>query len=281
MSYADVLKAAGFNGKPMFDVMPWYNDGKTHRVSRYQSADPDVIKKQLQLIKLAGGSGVRVSWEGPGAVYAHQATIEMCLQCNETGMLFALLIDTEVAGQPNWFTDPGFLAMINSDMYVPEKFLCDYSTGIDYTKVMLPAGTVVLNDQVGFGWANAYATLPPGAGALTNNALTLQQLQAINKLPTMKWPFISLGFCDAGFALPPGVKPAAFTGTRDYAHSVWDQTKAARAIDHEAGNFFLDTVAALASCPNAPYVGMVWNDHEEGAGIEHFLASFNGVRLGK
>src|SRR6202011_5883074 len=99
MSYAEVLKSAGFNGKLMFDVMPWMGDGTVHRVSRYASSDPDVIRKQLALIKLAGGSGVRVTLDGPRFPTEYQAIIEMCSQCNEVGMLFALMIDTEVASQ--------------------------------------------------------------------------------------------------------------------------------------------------------------------------------------
>jgi len=285
MSFADTIKtyAPGFKGKLMFDVMPWMSDGKVHRVSRYSSIDPAVIANQLALVKLAGGAGIRVTWEGPSPTYAfsHQATMELCNQCAEQGLLFSLIINPQVNGQANWWLDPGFLAMVNSPAYIPEKFLCDFSTGIDYTKVALPPGFSVLMNQKGFGWANAYDASSSLSGAVNYNALTLSQIQDTNKTATMKWPFLTNGFQDAGYPLPAGVKPTAFTGSRDYAHSVWTSAKLARAIDHEAGNFFLDCVAALLLCPTAPYCGMVWNDADEGAGCEHFLSAFFGIRIGK
>jgi hypothetical protein len=277
LSFADTIRQNGFSGKLMFDVMAWNGNGSIHRVSRYLSTDPAVIKNQLSLIKLAGGAGVRVTWEGPSSHFVHQATLQICEQCSEMGLLFSLMIDTWVNGQANWWLDPGFLMMLNSDCYIPEKFLCDFSTGIDYTKVALPAGFSVLLNQQGFGWANAHN------GA---NAQTLAELQNTNKMATMKWPFLSLAFCDAGVPTPPGVTVAAFTGTREYGQSVWSPPppatpQPARAIDHQAGNMFFDCVAALALCPSAPYCAMVWNDADEQTGCEHFMATFFNVRLGK
>lgn len=271
MSFADTIAAEGFAGKLMFDLMTWFGDGNVHRVSRYLSTDPTVIKNQLSLMQIAGAKGVRVTWLGPSHTFIHQAAMEVCDKCSDMGMLFALLLDPHVNGQVNWWLDPGFLMMCESAAYIPEKWLCDFGTGIDYTKVTLPAGFSVLYDQKGFGWANAYN------GA---NAQTLSELQATNKLSTMKWPFVTNGFCDAGFPLPVGVTPLNFTGTRDYGHSVWSDTAAARAIDHQAGNFFFDCIAALSLCPTAPYVGMVWNDADEGAGVEHFMSAYAGVRIG-
>lgn len=275
MSFSDTIFASGFKGKLLFDVMLWNGDGNVHRVSRYSSVDPLVIADQLTLIKVAGGAGVRVTWEGPSHTFVHEAALEMCNQCAKQGLLFSLIINPQVASQPNWWLDPGFLAMCLSPAYIPEKFLCDFSTGIDYSKVALPPGFSVLANQVGFAWANAYN------GA---NSETLSQLQSTFKLATMKWPFLSLGFNDAGVPTPLGVSPANFTGTRDYSERVWSTptTKLEpRAIDHQAGNFFHDCVAALILCPLAPYVAMVWNDADEGSGVEHFLSAWCGMRIGQ
>jgi len=54
MSFGDTIYAAGFRGKLMYDVMAWMGDGNTHRVTRYQSTDPEVIANQLTLIKAYG-----------------------------------------------------------------------------------------------------------------------------------------------------------------------------------------------------------------------------------
>lgn len=275
MSFGDTIAAAGFAGKLMFDIMPWFGDGNVHRVSRYKSTDPATIQKQLFLIRQAGGKGVRVTWPGPKNQYAHQATIAICMECAEAGMLFSLLLDPHVNGQTGWNTDAGFVAMLYSDCYIPEKYVCDFSTGINFTG-LLPSGFSVLANQSGFGWVNAYNG---------DNVKTLGELQSINKNISMKWPFVAVGFNDAGFPLPKGVSPTQFIGTRDYGHRVWpdDQgnpTLAPRAIDHQAGNFFFDSCAALSLCPSAPYVGMVWNDHDEGAGVEQFMTSFFNIRLG-
>lgn len=273
MSYKDTLVANGFKGKFLLHVMPWMGDGNVHRVSRYNSTDPDVIDKQTDLIKLAGGDGIIVTWLGPSYTSSHQATLQLAAECNKKSLLFALLVNPEVASQANWFHDPGFLSMMNEECYVPEKFLLDFSSGIDYTKVPLPPGTRLLLNQRGFGWQNAYDG---------NNVQTLTEIQSTNKQLTMMIPFVSfVGHNDGGWPTPTGVKPAAFTGTRDYSKRVWSANETPRVVDHQAGNFFLDTVAALSLCPNAPYAAGVWNDADEGAGIEHFMAGFFNKRLGK
>jgi hypothetical protein len=264
VSFGDTVFASGFKGKLMFDVMVWFGDGKPHRPTRYQSIDPAVIDRQLTLIKAAGGSGVRVTWQGPQNAYLHQAAMEFCNQCASKQMLFCLLINPQVNGQAYWWNDPGFLAMTSSPAYIPEKYVCDFSTGIDYSKTPLPAGFSVLRNQVGFGWINAQNP--------ADNVKALTELQNNNKQPAMRWPFLSNGFFNGGFPATQG---------RDWNHEVWNVANPVRVIEPEAGNFFHDCVAALSLCPNAPYVGMVWNDVDENAGIEHFMSAYCGLRLGK
>jgi hypothetical protein len=265
MSFGDTIYASGFPGKLMFDVMGWFGDGNTHRTTRYSSVDPAVIASQLTLIKAAGGSGVRFTWQGPSYTFIHQAAMEWANQCAAKQMLFALLINPQVASQPGWERDPGFLEMCNSPAYIPERWLCDFSTGIDYSQVTLPAGFSVLRNQVGFGWINAQN---PATGT---NATALAQLQATNKQPAMKWPFLSLSFFNGGFPLGAGV--------RDNNLEVWNKANPYRIIEAEAGNMFHD---CLAAAPGAPYVGMAWNDADEAlVTVEAFMSAFAGLRLGK
>src|ERR1700726_4448895 len=109
MSFGDTIYASGFPGKLMFDVMGWFGDGNTHRTTRYSSVDPAVIASQLALIKAAGGAGVRFTWQGPSSAFIHQAAMEWSNQCAAKQMLFAFLINPQVASQPGWERDPGFL----------------------------------------------------------------------------------------------------------------------------------------------------------------------------
>ena len=268
IGFGPTVAASGFRGKLIFDLMAWFGDGNTHRVTRYSSQTPAVIAAQLTLMKAAGAAGVRVTWQGPSSTFIHNAAIAICNQRVSLGMLFSLIISPQVNGQANWWLNSGFLGMCNSPAYIPEKYLCDFSTGINYAGVTLPAGFSVLTNQHGFNWIN------PQTPAV--NATALAELRTVNALGTMKWPFLCMSFFDGGF--PSGSPPSP---TRDYNKQVWDAANSYRIVEQEAGNFFHDSVAALSLCPSAPYVGMVWNDAEEHlVTVEGFMSAFYGLRVG-
>lgn len=281
MSLADTIAVRGFSGKYMLDIVPFTGDGKVHKTMRYDSANMAAVEAQAELVQICGAKGVRLTWQGAGAyLHNHEACMMWKEVCVEMKLLFALLLDPAVAQNANWYQDDGFLEMAESPAYIPEKYLCDFSTGIDFTKVALPSGFSVLANQKGFGWANAYP-LQAQAGYANPTARTLKELQDTNANPLMKWPFLTNGFFDAGFPLPAGTTPATFKGDRDTAHSVWSQSQAARYISHEAGNTWYDCLAsAAASCPNAPYISEVGNDDDEGQGILHVMSAYAGVRIG-
>jgi hypothetical protein len=259
--------------------MVWFGDGHVHQVSRYNSSDRKVIDTQLDLMKASGGSGVRVTWQGPQYDFINKTAMIVCAACEQHDMLFSLIINPQVKTQANWWQDVGFQYMMSSPKYIPEKFICDFSTGIDYSTIPLPTGTQVLLNQQGFAWANSYPTAAQ-TGYASPTARTLSELRTVEQRDSMRWPFLTNGFSDAGFPVPAGVKPEAFRGDRDMAHSVWNQAQPARLIAHEGGNTFMDCVDILKLCPDAPYVSMVWNDSDEGAGVEHFFSAYAGVRVG-
>lgn len=262
----------------MAHMMVWFGDGHVHRVNRYVSTDKNLISRQLDLYKSAGFDGVIVTWQGPQAKFTHQATMEVCNRCIQKDMLFVLLLDPAVASNGPTreasvsaaMSDAGFQEMILSPAYIPENYVLDFSTGADYTKVIIPSGINILMNQSGFGWPNAYNG---------DNTRTLNELKGTHAKTTMKIPCVCFQFNDAGFPIPAGVSSSSFTGTRDYGSSVWTSGKAPRAIDHQAGNFFLDTIGTLATQPY-PYIALVTaNDHDEGTGVEQWIAACNGVRL--
>lgn len=275
VSLKNVLWRAGIQGKLLAHVMVWFGDGNVHRMNAYQSNSPAVMVEQLDLMQAVGIEGVIVTWQGAQKKFSHEASIELCMQCGERKMLFGILLDpavvkpgpTKEQAMTTALADPGFLAMYKSSSYLPQKYLLDYSTGTDYSKVMLPNGAQVLMNQKGFAWPNAYDG---------DNAKSLQELRDVNGLSTMKLPAVCGGFLDAGFPQPKGVKPEHFTGTRDYRLWVWDETKNARAIDNQAGQFFQQTMATVQ--PASEYVCLVtWNDYDEGTTWEHFIAWLTGT----
>jgi len=254
--------------------MPWFGDGNTHRVS-YDSSSPNTIATQIQLMLSVGIEGIIVTWQGPSTRFSHQVTLQLATEVRALGMVFGILLDPHVAAGGGTkeanvsaaLADPGFLAMWNNPAYLAEKYILDYSTGADFTKVTLPPGAIVLANQKGFGWPNAYNG---------DNTRTLAELKSTNTAG-MKIPAITAGFIDAGQPTPLGVKPSAFTGTRNYGVNVWGSGPP-RAIDHQAGALWLSTIDVLP--PGCPYAGLVtWNDHDEGTGFEQWIAVLNGERI--
>lgn len=234
----------------------WFGNGHDNYNDFYSSADPKTIARKLDLMQSVGIDGVIQTWQGTHAMFTHEATIRMCLECAHRGMLFGLLMDPEVGRAPGMtkeasvmasLNDRGTWSMLNSPTYLSERYLLDFNTGADFSKVTLPAGVKLLKEQVGYGWPNAYKG---------DNARSLKELVTVNTHALI--PGVCFKFNDGGFKLPDG--------TRDFNRSVYAGTPV-RWIDSRGGQFFRDTVAALPA--EAKYVGIVtWDDYGEGTAVE-------------
>jgi len=270
--------------------MGWFGEGspvKVHRVSRYLSNDPVVIKKQLDLMQSIGIDGIVVTWQGPTVnPFLHDATMRLWESAMEHQMLFGLCLDPWIAeGQPNpaqavitALQSSDCQRMLNSPAYLPEQYIIEFdlanSAKVNVVTVQLAVPYPLLSWHTGFSWPNA-STNPADP---TDSIATLK---ANNALPSMKIAGVNVMFNDGGSPLPVGAVASTFLGQRNYAQSVWGpSTGATRVLDHQAGNYFLDQLAVTPATIN--YIALVtWNDHDEGTGIEHVVAALSGVRLGK
>lgn len=288
MNFKTSLKAnvPGWNGKLLAHVMGWFGEPtKVHRVSRYLSNDPAVIKKQLDLMQSIGVDGILVTWQGPTAnTFLHDSTIRLWEGCLAHGMLFGLVLDPWIAkGQANP-TQATLTAlqsvdcqrMLSSPAYLPEQYILEFdlanSAGVDIVSVQAAVAQALLSWHTGFSWPNI--PLNPA-----NPTDSLASLKSDNLNGSMKAPGINLMFNDAGLPLPLNATSTTFLGQRNYAESVWGGGPA-RVIDHQAGNWLMDQLAVTPT--TAPYIALVtWNDHDEGTGVEHVIAGMSGIRLGR
>lgn len=290
--------------KMMVHVMPWFGDGKIHRMDRYVSNDPAVIEKQIDTIRasrIAGQiiAGVIMTWQGPGASFQHSAVMEWCTQCEQRQMLFALLMDPWIAkiGSVGGTTvTPSLVVsalnsadtqnMLTSSAYVPELFILDFNifqnTSYSLANDVIPhltgaaANAVFLEQGAGFSW-------PPINMSITDsnarNTASLNSLRTQNANAAMRIPGISMGFNDAGEPTPVGVSLGSWTGTRDYSSSVWGGQ--ARVLDTHGGMFFQDQLNPGVTPLNVPYWAYVtWNDYDERTAIEDSCATLAGVQIG-
>jgi hypothetical protein len=255
-----------FKGKLLAHVMGWFGEpGHAHRMTRYASNDPYVVERQLSAMKAVGIDGVILTWQGLTNAFLHQSAVEMCYQAAHCGMLFGLLLDPWIcksaANKEQAILDslnsPSTQRMLSSSAYLPERYVLDFDTGADFTKIAAARPDLVfLKRHVGYSWPE-----------ITN---TLATLKNDNANPAMKIPGICMGFNDGGFVKADG--------TRDYGKSVWDSSVPTRVIDAQAGNTYFDQLAVTPV--SAPYIAIVtWNDHDEQTGIEQFASTISGVRI--
>jgi hypothetical protein len=282
------LKAAvkqaipGWNGKLGAHFMGWFGDGNTHRVNRYKSNDTAVVKSQLDAQQAVGIEFDILTWKGSGNFVDSTAAV-LLAEIKRRGMLFAYLLDPWIAKNEPWDDKSkpspqrtqkvidqltGAAAVLNDGCYMRsdgKPLVCEFSLseiGVDLAKVRLAHPELnILSWHTGYSW--------PNIG--TNGAGQLGTLKADHAKASMRIASVNPCFNDAGYPLTDG--------SRDYCHSVWSKTGPARAIDHQAGNWFLDQLATIPS--SVPFVAVAtWNDHDEGTGIEQFVSMLTGIRIG-
>ena len=276
-SLKDVAKKyiPGWNGKVGAHMMCWFGDGNTRRVNRYKSNDPATIIKQLNAMQAVGLEFVIPTWKGTGN-FVDDAVNKVMAEVEARQMQFAYLLDPWIAKvKPvdqrtaeviNQLTSK--LTVLNADFYMKsdgKPLVLEFSlgaVGVDVGKVQQALPMLnILSWHTGYSWPNI---TPDGKGSLAT-------LAADHAKSTMKIASANLGFKDAGYPLPDG--------TRDFCHEVWDRSKPARAIDHQAGNWFFDQLVTIK--PWTPYIAIpTWNDHDEETGFEQFVSMLTGIRIG-
>jgi hypothetical protein len=269
LSLKTALHHTGWRGKLLAHVMLWFSRGAAnHKVTRYDSGDPAVISAQLDILKACGVDGVIVTWFGLSSSGIHSAAIEMCRQCEQKNMLFALLLDPwTVRNHPNKedalaaaLSDPATQKMLNSSAYLPEKAVLDFSTGVNFAAIQprFPNLKFYMR-HIHYSWPETHDVLG--------------NLRRDNSHPEMKIPGVCAGFFDGGFV--KSTNPPA----RDWNKSVWNEAESVRIIPHEAGNTYHDQVVLVPK--TAPYAAIVTlNDHDEGTDILHLLSMMTGIRVG-
>lgn len=278
------LKNTGWDGKLLAHKMEWFNEPrsgdptKVHRVTAYTSSDNLTVARQLENMQAVGIDGVISTWMGPKVnPFIHATCMETAKQCAERGMLFALLMDPWICKSgvtpqdkanliATELRDLTTLNMITSGSYVPEMAVLDFSTGADLSLLRTLVPRFVFWERgIDYGWPNI-------DGTILNLAVQHTSVR-------MQVPAVCSGFFDGG-RLSPVVGNGINGAGRNYEQGVWPNVPVRRVIDHQAGNFYLDTVGTLVNCKTARYAGLVtWNDHDEGTGIEQFISMLTGRRI--
>lgn len=279
--------------KLLVHMMPWFGDGSIHRMDRYISNDPKVITQQLNCMQATTIAGMRVggvimTWQGVLAKFQHSTTLEVSKQCNDRGLLFALLIDPWCAklgsngatiNVQNSIQDPSVQGMLNSPYYIPEKYILDFNSGarLDLLSQSFPTLNFLPKNK-GFSWINIPASTSFNVSSKDKNALAVMDLISQHSNPLMKIPSICKEFKDAGAPTPPASKLPTWAGVRDYSLSVWGD-QPCRNLDNQGGNFLQDQ---LLTIPYAfKYLAYVtWNDYDEGTEIESSASMFSNIRIG-
>jgi hypothetical protein len=269
--------------------MPWVGEpNHVHRCNRYASNNVATIQAQLDNMQAVGIDGVILTWRGISVAkgWDQQVATLMVPELARRKMLFAYLLDPGILKwRPNQsvsieqeiinnFNSVTVQAVLRSGVYLPEQYVLDFLTGysVNYSavKAAIPGFTPLMRHQ-GYEW--------PSLGSIAG-------VQSNHKNPAMKIPGVAYGFNDAGCPLPYGATPATYSG-RDYSQSVWSTapgTQPARVNDPQGGNYYLDCVQSIGdsvSAKAAPYAAIVtWNDHDEGTGVESYVAGLTGIRIG-
>jgi len=286
MGFKQALRAIGWDGKLLANVMPWVGEpNHVHRCTSYNSDDPITIKRQADNMQMVGIDGVILTWRGIDANggWDQRVAINWVSELSKRNMLFAYMPDpnllkykknpaisdtNEIIRQ---FKDPSVQTILNSSTYMAEGYVFDFLTGyhVDWNavKAVIPKINALMR-HVGYEW--------PGLAGVSG-------VNSNHKNPNMKVPGIAFGFNDGGMPLPKGVTDETLVTGRDYNTSVWG-VGPARVNDPQAGKYFMDVIDGIAASSYArlaKYAAIVtWNDYDEGTDIESFVAGLTGVRIG-
>lgn len=268
-------------------VMPWFTKvpGRNyHPMCAYDSNNPLTIGKQLTAMQRNGIAGVILTYQGPGASMPDTAT-EMCQQCAERGMLFALLLDPWIAkigpGTPEQrmtaaLNHPDVIKMFHSPAYLLEGYLLDFNTGVDWTKVTVPAiasgPRPVLGLGTGFTWSHDAGDVDP--------IVALRNAYAQHPI---KIGSLCMSFFDGGAPLPPPLdRSKPFDPVNavnvDFQKQNWGTGGSTRYTPDRAGNYFFDQLAITPA--TLKYVAIeTWNDYNERTCVEPWMSVVAGIRI--
>lgn len=281
MSITMLLQSAGITSKPLIHRVGWFGNGTIHKLTSYVSNDPATIKRQADLIQASGFAGIVHLWYGPTvSTFLHDSMMKMWRECEERGLLFALMLDPWIArGQANQtqavvtaLQSEDFKLVVGSKSYVPEGYVMEFglaSVGVNVATVQAAFPTMpILSKHTGFSWPETTGTI----ATLTKD----------NANVTMRVAGLCLQFMDGGWPLPGGVgSGTSFTGVRDWNTSVWDAAQAkagaptVRVIPSQGGQFLSQQLAVTPK--NVPYVQFVTlDDYDEGTELEPALTLLNG-----
>ena len=261
----DILK------KPVLFHLVLYQgkNGIATSPTAYLSNDPDVIGDQLSAMQNLGGPGCGVIGltYGPTVSSFINSAEEVCAQCAEREMPFALCYDPWVVKNPDGsmptvaiatqkmiaaLENPITQAMMDSKTYISSingisgKLVLDFGTTATPSAVTAAMkGTTYWQNSVDYAWPLIADNNGP---APVNNT-------------TAKLPCVCRAFNDG-------------TGPNRNV-SIWTPTKPARIIPANAGSYFWSLANAMN--PAAEYAQVVtWNDVLEGTDIESFAAILYG-----
>lgn len=265
LSMKAALSNSGWRGKLLAHWMPWFGDGHYHPMTAYKSNNIFTIGKQLDVMQAVGIDGVIATWQGPTVnPFAHEATVNMCDELGERGMLFALLLDPWICKQSankeqaiiTALNDPMVVGMLDSPAYLPEKFVLDFGAGANFATVEKSVGAMqFLMRHVGYSWPEITSTL--------------STLAKDNASPLMAIPGICPKFFDGGLPTSTGF---------DWNTQTWGPGTSARSIEDQAGNFFHDQVALVPI--KTSYAAIVtWNDYNERTAVEPMCSILTGKRI--
>lgn len=247
-------------GKPiLFHIVLFQGkDGLASSPTGYLSNDPNVIGDQLSDIQNVGGSGcgvIALTYGPTVSPFMHGAAMEMCRQCAEREMPFALCYDPwTVKSSTNWTSamiaalkHPDTQTMMASRTYISSingltgKLVLDFDLGVDAKAVTAAVpGLVYWQKDVDYSW-------PKIPGPTNNNT---------------KLPCLARQFND-------GTGP-------DRNKQAWDQTQPARIIPAKAGSYYRSLLSTANKAAQF-YQMVTQNDDKEGTEIESFMAMFRPV----
>lgn len=293
----EVLRRHGFIGELAVHDMPWFKKGGDpkhyHPNIAYSSDSWSTIALKLNVIQSVGASVVLMTYQGPFNSFPNSAVFTS-QQCAARGIKFGLVMDPWAAkAGPNGsdlqknmqavLNHPDVQNMLSAPNYLPEGYLLDFNTGVDYTKLALPKSVktvLALNGMFdatkqkapGFSWSHDDPDIDPIA--------SMKSCYASNDI---RIGHLCRGFMDGGNTTNgKGLIPDLVTGVKlDLNSSNFNNGAATRYTNNRAGNYLFDQLAILEGCfSKLKYVAWeTWSDYNEGSEIESLMSFFADVRL--